>query len=137
MTDTAPAAAPVASPVFAALTGLMSLAILVQGFLAGEFINRDHRHGWITAHDVNSTVLQVLALITMIYAIVRFRRSAKDLMGASILLFVLILAQSFVGHAVTDNSHDALLAIHIPLALLIFGMTIWLSITARIRRRSG
>jgi heme A synthase len=137
MTDNSPATAPDISPVFAALTGLVSLGILVQAFLAGEFINRDHRHSWITAHDVVATVLMVLALATAIYAVVRFRRNAKDLMGASIALFVLLVVQTGIGHSVTDGDHDALLAIHIPLALFIFGLTVWLSITARVRRRSG
>jgi heme A synthase len=96
---------------------------------------RHHRKSWVDAHGLTGDILQVIALITMIYAIARLRKSAPVLMWSSVVLFVLVVVQAGLGHSITDNSHDGLLVIHVPLALIIFGTTIWQSITAsRLRR---
>src|ERR1017187_1756448 len=48
-------------PKFAALTGLTSLAILLEGVFAGEFIDHGAHGGWLNAHDVNGYVVVGLA----------------------------------------------------------------------------
>jgi hypothetical protein len=126
------AAAPTRSgPRFAALTGLTSLGILLQGVFAGEFINRTNHGGWLSAHDVNADVVVVLAVATAIYAFVSLRGAARSLVPPSIVLAVLVIAQAGIGHAITDGNNDGLLVVHVPLALFVFGMTIWLSVSAR------
>jgi len=124
-------------PIFAALTGLTALAILLQAVFAGEFINRAHRGGWLSAHDVNGDVTIALAVITAIYALVALRQSARPLVIGAVTLAVLVGAQAAIGHAVTDGGHDWLLVIHIPLALLVFALTIWLSVHARAARKAA
>jgi ABC-type uncharacterized transport system permease subunit len=118
-------------PVFAALSGLTSLAILAQAFFAGEFIQHGARGGWLDAHSVGADVASVLAVMTAIYAFVKLRPDARALMIRAIVLAVLVIIQNFIGHEITDSSEDWLIPIHVPLALLIFGLTVWLSASAR------
>jgi hypothetical protein len=124
-------------PKFAALTGLTSLAILLQGVFAGEFIDHGAHGGWLNAHDVNGYVVVVLAVVTAAYAVVYLRAAARPLAVGSAVLAVLVIAQDAIGHAITDNGSDGLIAVHVPLALLVFGITIWLSVSARVMRRAA
>ena len=123
-------------PKFAALTGLTSLAILLQGVFAGEFIDHGAHGGWLNAHDVNGYVVVVLALATAVYAVMALRLAARPLAVGSVVLAVLVIAQDGIGHAITDNGSDSLIALHVPLALIVFGLTIWLSVSARVMRRA-
>jgi hypothetical protein len=124
-------------PVFAALVGLTTLAILLQAVFAGEFVDRSGRAGWLSAHNANADVTVALAVITAVYAIVVLRRRAPALMVGAIVLAVLVGAQTAIGHAITDNGDDGLLVIHVPLAMLVFGLAIWLSAKSRSLRRAG
>jgi len=124
-------------PKFAALTGLTSLAILLQGVFAGEFIDHGAHGGWLNAHDVNGYVVVVLALATAVYAVMALRATARPLAVGSVVLAVLVIAQDGIGHAITDNGSDGLIAVHVPLALIVFGLTIWLSLSARVMRRAS
>jgi ABC-type uncharacterized transport system permease subunit len=116
---------------FAALTGLTSLAILLQAVFAGEFINRADRGGWLSAHNVNAYVVVALAVATAAFAFARLRATAPGLIVRSVVLAVLLIAQAGIGSAVTNGGHDWLLVIHIPLALIVFGLTVYNSVLAR------
>jgi hypothetical protein len=124
-------------PIFAALTGLTSLAILLQGLFAGEFIGHGAHGGWLSAHDVNGYVVVVLAVAAAVYAVVALRSAARPLAIGAVVLAVLVIAQDGLGHAITDSNDDGLTVIHVPLALLAFGLTIWLSVSARVMRRAA
>ncbi len=124
-------------PLFAALTGLTSLAILLQAVFAGEVINPGSSSGWLSAHNVNADVVIALAVITAIYALVYLREAARSLVIGSGVLAVLVIAQTAIGHAITDNNDNGLLVIHVPLAMLVFGLTIWLSVRARSLRKAA
>jgi len=124
-------------PIFAALTGLTALAILLQAVFAGEFVDRANKGGWLSAHNANAIVVIALAVITAIYAVVALRDHARALVIGSVALAVLVIVQTVIGHAITDDGHDWLLVIHIPLAMLVFGLTIWLSVRARVARRAA
>jgi hypothetical protein len=121
---------------FSALVGVTSLAVFVQAITAGEFVSQEHRKGWITAHDIVADVLAVLALATMIFAIVVLRKSSRPLLIGSIVLFVLVVAQISIGQQITGNHQDWLIGIHVPLAFIIFGIAIWLPIQSVALRRS-
>jgi hypothetical protein len=121
---------------FSALVGLTSLAIFVQAVTAGEFVSQKHRGGWIDAHDIVADVVAVLALATMIFTIVVMRKSSRALVTGTIVLFVLVVIQIFLGHQITDNNQDWLIGIHVPLAFIIFGIAIWLPINAVALRRA-
>jgi hypothetical protein len=136
---TSPSPSPAAAspaPIFAALTGLTSLAILVQAFIAGEFIERGAHGSWLNAHAVVADVVVAFAVITAIYAYAKLRNQARGLVIGSIVLAVLAAIQTAIGHAITDSGHDWLIPIHVPLALVIFGLTIRLAISARTLRRA-
>jgi ABC-type uncharacterized transport system permease subunit len=133
----APHPAPRPAPIFAALTGLTSLAILVQAFIAGEFIEHGAHGSWLNAHAVVADVVVAFAIVTAIYAYLKLRTQARPLVIGSITLAVLAAVQTAIGHAITDSNDNWLIPIHVPLALLIFGLTIWLSISARTFRRGA
>jgi ABC-type uncharacterized transport system permease subunit len=135
----APASAATArpAPIFAALTGLTSLAILVQAFIAGEFIEHGAHGSWLNAHAVVADVVVALAVVTAIYAYIKLRTQTRPLVTGSIVLAVLAAIQTAIGHAITDSNDNWLIPIHVPLALLIFGLTIWLAISARSFRRAA
>ena len=124
-------------PVFAALVGLTTLAILLQAVFAGEFVDRATTGGWLSAHNANAVVVVALAVITAIYAAAVMRSSARPLVIGSVVLAVLLIVQTVIGHAITDDNDNGLLVIHIPLAMLVFGLAIWLSAKARSLRRSA
>jgi heme A synthase len=122
---------------FSALVGATSLAIFLQAITAGEFVSQDHREGWIAAHDIVSNIVAVLALATMVFTIVRLRTASRPLLVGTIVLFVLVVIQTVLGHQITDSKQDWLIGIHVPLALIIFGIAVWLPIAAVSLRRAG
>jgi ABC-type uncharacterized transport system permease subunit len=122
--------------IFSALIGVTSLAIFIQAITAGAFVSQKHRDGWISAHDVVADVLAVLALITMIFAIVALRSIARALVIGTVALFVLVIIQTLIGHQITDNKQDWLIAVHVPLAFVIFGLAVWLPIQSVATRRA-
>ena len=139
MSETAaPPAAALAQygPRFAALTGVTSLAILLQGVFAGEFINKADKGVWLTAHNVNAFVVVALAVMTAVFAYVKLRE-ARGLWIRSFVLAVLVVIQVGIGDAITHDGHDWLLVIHVPLAMLVFGLTIYTSVMARHLRQGA
>jgi drug/metabolite transporter (DMT)-like permease len=130
------APSPNAFKVFSALIGVTSLAIFVQAITAGEFVSQDHRKGWISAHNVVADVVVLLALVTMVFAIAALRKVSRALLTGTIVLLVLVVVQTFIGHEITDNSQDWLIGIHVPLAFIVFGIAVWLPIQSVALRRS-
>jgi len=124
-------------PIFAALVGLTALAILLQAVFAGEFIQRGTHSSWLSAHDVNADVVIALAVLSAVFALVRLRAVARSLVIGAVALAVLVIVQVAIGHAITQSNDDGLIPVHVPLALLIFGLTIWLSVRARVLRRAS
>ncbi|NEN04711.1 hypothetical protein G3T36_02395 [Diaminobutyricibacter tongyongensis] len=107
--------------VFIALVSATSLSIFAQAVLAGEFVSQTHRDGWIDANGTVADVVAGLALVTMIFTIVALRNSHRSFLGRTITLFVLVVAQIFIGPFITDFNQDWLIAIYVPLAFIIFG----------------
>ena len=122
---------------FSALVGVTSLAVFAQAIVAGEFVSQDHRKGWIDVHSIVADVVDVLALATMIFTIVALRSGSRALLVGSIVLFALVVIQTFIGHQITDDKQDWLIGIHVPLAFIIFGIAIWLPIQSVALRRSS
>ena len=124
-------------PGYAALIGLVALAILVQGVLAGMFIEPGAHSGALNAHDVNADVALGLSIVAAIYAFALLRTVAPALLIGSVVLVALMIALVAIGHAITGSSDNGLTRVHVPLALLAFGLTIWLSVRARNLRKSA
>jgi hypothetical protein len=120
---------------FSALIGVTAVAIFLQAVIAGEFVSQRHRGGWIDVHSIVADVVDVLALATMIFAIVKLRGTSRALLWGSVILLVLVVVQTFIGHLITDGNQDWLIGIHVPLAFIIFGLAIWMPIQSVAVRR--
>jgi ABC-type uncharacterized transport system permease subunit len=123
--------------VFAALTSLAGLAVLLQGVWAGLFIEYadrpDHGHGWLDVHARGGEIACLLALLATAWALFRLRDRRELLIGAAALTVLLVLV-AYVGGLITDDSKDVLIPLHIPLALLAFGLTVGLAARALLAR---
>jgi hypothetical protein len=127
-------AAPAGIRVFNILAGLTTLAIFLQAISAGLFMSlREAGKAWVGVHDIVAYIAILLAVVTAIVAIVALRSSAKGLMWAAIVLAVLVIAQVGVGQSI--DQVRGLVAVHVPLAFIVFALTIWLSVRGGIVRR--
>jgi hypothetical protein len=142
---TAPASAPARTPVddagrrrvYSALTGLAALAVLLQGLWAGIFLehdgHRDDAGGWIDVHARGGEVVILLALLATVWALARLR-ARTDLVLGAIALTVLAVLEAYLGGLIRDDGQDSLTAIHVPLAMLLMGLAVWLPFqAARVR----
>jgi hypothetical protein len=122
---------------FSALTGLASLAILLQGLWAGIFLEhdgqRDQAGGWIDVHARGGEVALVLAAAATAVALWR-HRTRRDLWIGSLALVVLLVLEAYLGGLIRDDSKDALTAVHLPLAMAIMAVSVWLPLRARAKR---
>ena len=123
---------------FSLLATLTSIAIFCQALTAGQFVSQDGKDSWITVHGVIADISWVMALITAGYAFKTLRASRPRMVVWCATLFVITLAQTGIGHLITDDGHDWLIGIHVPLAFIIFGLTTWISTKAiRLARRES
>jgi uncharacterized membrane protein len=122
---------------FSALTGLAALAVLFQGLWAGIFLEhdgqRDDASGWIDVHARGGEVALVLAIAATAVALWR-HRARKDLWIGSLALVVLLVLESYLGGLIRDDSKDTLTAVHVPLAMAIMALSVWLPLRARAGR---
>lgn len=126
-------------PVFAAVIGLCSLAILLQGLWAGIFLEhdgeRDAASSWIDVHARGGDVAIVLAAVATVAAFVRLRHR-RDLWLGSAALTVALVVEAYLGGLIRDDGKDTLTAVHVPLAMLLMGLSVWLPVRA-VRGRPG
>ena len=119
---------------FSAVTGLAALAVLLQGVWAGLFLEHDGQRDKATvsiaAHNVGGTAALVLAVIALVVSVVKLR-SHRDLVIGSGVLVVLLAVEYMLGVMIHNQSKDALTTIHIPLALVITAVTVWLPLRSR------
>lgn len=117
--------------VFSALAGLTALGIILQGVWAGIFLSYDERpDNWVHIHDVGAQVTLVLSVLTAIWAVWKLRAD-KPLVIGSILQVLLIAGEAHIGGLITDNGDDKLAAVHVPLAMALLGLAVWLPMRAR------
>ena len=81
----------------------------------------------LDAHNINADVATGLAIVAAVYGLIALRDAAPVLVIASVVLAILMIALTAIGHAITGSGHHGLTPVHVPLALLAFGLTIWLS----------
>ncbi|MGH3825931.1 MAG: hypothetical protein ACRDQX_01955 [Pseudonocardiaceae bacterium] len=119
---------------FSILNGLTLLGVLLQAVWAGEFIDQRGRGAWITVHEMSGFVVVVLALATALAAL-RLRRANSALAPGALGLLVLIVVQTGLGEAISKAGADGLIVAHVTIAMLIFGLGVYLSgVGARLRR---
>jgi hypothetical protein len=121
---------------FSILVGLASLGVLLQGLWAGIFIRpgRAFDAFWVTVHARGAEVTIALALAAAVVAFL-WLRPRRDLVIGSAALVVLLALEAYIGGEVYDNQW--LTAVHIPLALALMGLAVWLPLRARSARREG
>lgn len=130
------AGAPARSPLFSALIGLTALAVLLQGLWAGIFLEhdgeRDSAQSWIDVHARGADVAILLAALATVVALWKLRQRKDLWIGSGVLTVVLVL-ESYIGGLIRDASKDTLTAVHVPLAMLLMGLVVWLPLRARQR----
>ena len=121
------------NPLFSALIGLASLAVLLQGLWAGLFLRGDDRdvyEGWIEVHNAGAITAIVLALAATVVAFVKLR-GRRDLWIGSGVLTLLLGLEAFLGGLIADQGKDGLTAVHVPLAMALMGLVVWLPLRSR------
>lgn len=136
MTDTLSktTSAPVRSRLYTVLMGVTSVVVLLQGVWAGIFLEhdgaRDDAANWIDVHARGGEATIALAVFALIVALVKLR-SRLDLLVGSAGLAVLLMTESYLGGLIRDDSQDTLTAVHVPLAMAIMGLAVWIPLRAR------
>jgi hypothetical protein len=132
---------PTATKAITAIVGAVSLGILVQAGLGGIFAREMDDNGLINAHSGIAYLVAVLALAAVIVAFVAWRGKAGGavVVAETLAMFVATVIQIGIGQQIGDlgegGTHPGLLAIHTPLALIIFGLALHLStFVANVRR---
>jgi hypothetical protein len=130
------AVAPARNPLFSALVGLASLAVLLQGLWAGIFLEhdgqRDAASGWIDIHARGADVAIALAAAATVVAFWKLR-TRRDLWIGSAALTVLLILESWLGGLIRDDGKDTLTAVHVPLAMALMALAVWLPLRSRAR----
>jgi len=122
---------------FSVLAGLSALAVLLQGVWAGIFLEhdgeRDNASSWIDVHARGGEVALVFAILALAWAVLKLR-SRRDLLIGAAVLTALLVAESYIGGLIRDESKDTLTAVHVPLAMAIMAVVVWLPLRARRHR---
>ena len=117
--------------VFSALIGISALAVLLQGLWAGIFLehdgHRDAASSWIDVHARGADVALFFAVLGTVYALWK-RRSRKDLWLGGMVFSALIVVESYIGGLIRDDGKNTLTAVHVPIAMVIMGIAVWLSL---------
>jgi heme A synthase len=119
---------------YAALIGLTALAVLLQGLWAGIFLEhdgkRDAAQNWIEIHARGAEVCIALAALSTVVAF-GWLRSRRDLWLGSAVLTLLLAGEAFLGGQITDAGKDTLTAVHVPVAMALMALVVWLPLRAR------
>jgi heme A synthase len=111
--------------VFAILNGLVLFGVLCQGLSAGLFMGHLDAAGWLRVHQVTAIATMVVALAT---AVLAFRR--RGVVVPTVGMLVLLVVQTGLGQAVTDDHRRVLVALHVPIALLLTALSACLFVAA-------
>ncbi|MHA6794764.1 hypothetical protein ACVGVM_14825 [Pseudonocardia bannensis] len=124
------------STLYSVLIGLTALTLLLQGLWAGIFLEhdgaRDAAKNWIDVHARGADIAIALAAAATIVAFVKLR-ARRVLWLGSLALTILLLLEAYLGGLIRDEGQDALTAVHVPLAMALIGLVVWLPLHA-IRR---
>jgi len=116
-------------PAFSALVGLTTLGVLLQGLWAGLFLGGTDDPGtWVDVHNVGGMVTVALALLATVAAVVWMRHRRPVVIGTALLLVLLVVE---VGLGTAADGARGSLVVHVPLAMLIMGLAVYLPVLAR------
>ncbi|WP_138758711.1 hypothetical protein [Modestobacter altitudinis] len=115
-------------PVWSALIGLTSLGVLLQALWAGLFLRPDADGStWYSVHQHGAEATVTLAAIATVAAVV-WLRHRRDLLIGTVMLLVLLVVEYVLGRAGGGS-----VVVHVPLAVLLMGLAVWLPMAARRR----
>jgi hypothetical protein len=114
---------------FSSLIGLAAVAVLLQGLWAGLFINKSDGQSWVTVHARGGEVAIVLAALATVAAFWKLR-ARRELWIGSAALVVLLILESYLGGLIADEGKNGLTAVHIPLAMALMALVVWLPFRA-------
>ena len=116
------------------LLGGSALLILLQGLWAGLFLEHDGQRAaagsWITMHARGGELAILLAGAATVVAFVKLR-GRTDLWGGSAVLTAVLVLESYLGGLIRDAGKNTLTAVHVPLAMALMGLAVWLPLRAR------
>lgn len=119
------------------LLGVTALLVLLQALWAGLFLGAgggSKADGWMEVHARGADLTILICLGATVWAFVRLRRH-RELWAGAALLTVLLVLEAYLGGLIRDDGQDGLTAIHVPLAMLMMALTVWLPLRARALRR--
>lgn len=126
---------------FAILVGVTTLFIFLQSFTSAEFISDatpdKAKDVWVNIHGGVADAAWGFAVITAIVAVVALRRSHPRLVVWTVALALAAMAQTGIGHLITDWKMDWLVPVHVPLAFVVYGIAIWLSVRSALLSRAA
>jgi hypothetical protein len=115
------------------LLGLTALLVLLQGLWAGIFLEHDGRRDdagtWIDVHAHGADLAILLAAIATVVAFVTLRERRDLWVGTAVLTVVLGL-EAYLGGLIRDEGKDAVTAVHVPLAMALMALVVWLPLRA-------
>lgn len=139
MTSSTPAnssAATAPTRTFAALVGVASLAVPLQGLWAGLFISTPdtdpEKTPWLEVHSWCGKAAIGFALLATVWAFLKLRERT-DLTFGALALTVLLILEAYLGGLIVDEGKDVMAAVHVPLAMALMGLAVWLPLRARKR----
>lgn len=139
MTSSTPAnssAATAPTRTFAALVGVASLAVLLQGLWAGLFMSTPdtdpEKTPWLEVHSWCGKAAIGFALLATVWAFLKLRERT-DLTFGALVLTVLLILEAYLGGLIVDEGKDVMAAVHVPLAMALMGLAVWLPLRARKR----
>ncbi|MEV1177615.1 hypothetical protein [Nonomuraea sp. NPDC049784] len=106
---------------FKAVVVLNTLSVLVQAVTAGQLMSG----GGATAHGTGALAVHVLGLAQLVTAVLLWRPGRGAGWPALVSLAVLLL-----GFAQSALGGSGVLAVHVPLAMALFGLSVWLLVWA-------
>jgi hypothetical protein len=118
---------------YSSLIGLAAVAVLLQGLWAGIFLEhdgeRDRSSSWIDVHARGADIAILLAVLATAAAVWKLRERRELWIGSGVLV-VLLVAESWIGGQIRDAGKDSLTAVHVPLAMALMALVVWLPVRA-------
>lgn len=125
-------APPDRNPLYSILIGVTALLVLLQGLWAGIFLEhdgkRDDADAALALHSAGAGLAVLLALAATV-VVYRSLRHRQDLVTGTVALAVLLLLEYGLGMLVSSGK-DVWTAVHVPLAMALMGLLVWLPLRA-------
>jgi hypothetical protein len=111
-----------------AIVLLHAVLVLTQAALAGQFLAG---HGaWLRVHETNAGIIQLVGLVQLVVAVLLWRPGRGPGWPALASLALLVAEEFQIGFG-----YARVLALHVPLGVAIFGLTVALLVgTGRLTR---